>query len=274
MDIYRIAALCGVLAACSSAADLPPDEATELAEGRYGLVVLTHEAGEPGVAVSGQLMSWRGWTRSEALHALALPEQAWLLAPRGEGCALRVVGGEPELAGASIDLLSAGPLRVRSETQSLELQPRDFPSVLFALSGVVYDADAPELPFGDALYRVDAPGDELGALAGEVEAPPALQIEELTQDASGLHVTWSGARRTTVMLSRDRGSRTIGVVCSASEQRLTVPPAALRQLGVGPAQLVVAKTQRAALRSAELDEAHLLFVSRDTREVRIRKEPQ
>ena len=65
-------------AACSSPVDEPASPRPAQGEGRYGLLVMTHDYGEPGVAVSGQFAVWEGRPRGEVLHAVNC------LAPRAE----------------------------------------------------------------------------------------------------------------------------------------------------------------------------------------------
>jgi hypothetical protein len=250
---------------------LSAEEAPALGgERHHGLVVLTHEYNEPGVAVSGQLMRWRGTSRAAALHALAVPEQAFLAAtpPAPGTCRALVLGDEP--APESVDLLAVGPMTVRPPArQAMELSPRDFPAVTFRLSGVVYDADAPEqLDFvagGD--YTVSAPGDELGAVTGRVEAPPPVWLQQVTVDDEGVQVRWGGPADATVLLWRDVGALTVGVACRGEGGSATVDAAELTRLGGSDLQLVVAQVRRAPLQVDGVDDATLIFVSRDTAEL-------
>ena len=241
-------------------------------EQRYGLVVLTHEYSEPGVAVSGQLMRWQGASRAAALHALAVPEQAFLAAvpPAAGACRALQLGDEPPPE--SVDLLAVGPLTVRPPAlrQAMALSPRDFPAVTFRLSGVVYDADAPEqLAFAaGGEYTVSAPGDELGAVTGRVEAPEPVWLEQVSVDDEGVQVRWGGGADATVLIWRDVGPLTVGVACRGEGHgAATIDRAALRRLGGTDLQLVVAQVRRAPLQVDGVDDAALIFVSRDTAEL-------
>lgn len=269
------------LAGCSGPTGGEPGDAAVLApegvEGGYGLVVLSHEVDDPGVQVSGQFVHYRGPTRAQVLHALALPEQAWLVGeapPPGECRPVSVRPADLD-DGGSIDLLGAGELRVTPPGDAaapLVLAPREFPHVHFAISGVVYDAHAPEaLPFeAGGVYRVEAGGETVGGFEQSVRAPAALRIRIVEVDEAGLHVEWEQAGAAVVTLSRDVGSRTVGVQCAADrDDAADVPWEALRALAPGDVQLTVARVTAVPLRAPELDEGDLVFVSRDTTEVRL-----
>lgn len=248
-----------------------------VAEGRYGLVVLTHQFSEPGVEVSGQLMVYRDRSRTAALHALALPEQAWLTGalPEPQRCVAVSAGAERAPAGASVDLLSAGELVVHPPAPldtPTWLPPRDFPPITFAVSGVVYDAVAPQqLPYlAGGTYLVQATGDEVGPFTGEVEAPGPTWLREHSFDADGLHLRLGGEGPAVVVVSRDAGSMTTGVQCHLEgPDEVLVPAEALAAFGAGDAQLVVARITHGSLSIDGLDEAELLFVSRDASDIHI-----
>jgi hypothetical protein len=270
------AALAG--SACSGPGAEGPDAAAPApAEGRYGLVVLSHDYDDFGVQVSGQFVHYRGPARAEVLHALALPENAWLVGGRPAPGECRAVGSRPAALdeAGSIDLMGAGNLRITPPEPldtPMVLAPREFPYVHFAMSGVVYDADAPQqLPYlARGHYRVEAPGDAIGGFRGEVTAPTAVRLKGADFEAGGLSVRWDGAGPAVVTLSRDVGSRTVGVQCaSAGEEGLQVPWDMLRALGAGAAQLSVARVSTAPLRAPGLDDGDVVFVARDTAEVRI-----
>lgn len=271
----RLSAISALCLACSGpGATDDTGDAEASASGRYGLVVLSHTYGEPGVAVSGQFMAYEGFTRDAALHAMAPAEDVWLLddAPlAGECRALSVTG----TSDGAIDLLGAGTLTVRPPeplTATVELPARALPALVFSVSGMVYDADAPEdLPFlAGGTYRVTAPGAELGELFAEVDAPDGVRLTRLGGDAEhGLTVAWSGDPRALVTVSRDVGASTVGVLCAGDDGRAQIPPAELAILGTGAVQVAVAKAQRASTTIVGLDEADVLFVSRDTVELRL-----
>jgi len=252
------------------AAEQVPDE--PVAEGRYGLILLTHDFAEVGVAVSAQLLHYQHQTRSSALHALALPEQAWLVADRPTPGECRTVDASAAPLGdaASIDLLDAGTLRVTPPEPldvPLRLEARDFPRLLFSVSGVVYDADAPEqLPYlARGRYRVEAAGAEVGPFVGTVDAPGPVRLDVVDLDDGGLHLEWLGGGPATVTLSRDRGSSTLGLQCtSGTEGRFDFSIGLLRALGPGEAQLTVARVSTAPLSVPTIADADLMFVSRDT----------
>ncbi len=273
-----ISAVALVGAACNTDTPVGTEAASDPSTpGRYGLVVLNHEFGEPGVAVSAQLMAWHGTTRAEVLQALALPDQGWLTSehPADGRCVVVVDGADPATTEAEpprVDLLSVGTLSVFPPEPlhtALDLAPRDFPLVLFSLSGVVYDADAPQrLPYlAGGRYRVEAPGDELGAVSGSVEAPEAVWIVDAGLHDGGLRVRWGGGGVATVLLSRDVGSNTVGIVCGDADGELVVPAADLARLGDGDAQLTVARVQLGPLEVEGIDEAEVAFVTRDTTEL-------
>ncbi len=276
MDLHRTAVSLGlalVATACSPDADgtdPAPTSDDAVAEARFGLVVLARDGDEPGVTVSGQLLATRGPDRAAALHALTQPEQVWLTTAEVDPGECRVMHtAHGELApGSVVDLLSVGELTVSAPDRRgspLELPPRDFPPASFALGGVVYDGDAPEaLPYRAAgLYRVSAPGDQLGPLGGAVVAPEPMHVDTLRFDDDGaLQVGWHGGDAR-VVIARDRGDDTMGVLCRG-DGGLRVPAEALERLGPGAAQLAAARIRRAPLLVDGLTDAELLFVTRDT----------
>ncbi len=283
-------------AGCSSPADEPaaPRAETEAAEagglGRYGLLVMTHDHGERGVSVSGQFAAWTDQRRAEVLHALALPDMAWLVSavpPTGRCRSVtaprqRVADG----AAGHIELLSIGELTVAAPPQAdapatapfevLRLAPRPFPRVLFSLGGVAYDADDPDaLPFvPHGRYRVRAPGDELGALSAEVAAPGEVRLLGTAVDESGLEVRWQGAQDAVLTLSRASGADTWGIQCRApAGGRMVVPAERLAEFGPGEASLSVGEITRRPVAVAGLATVDLFFVSRDLAVVQIPASP-
>lgn len=277
MRLHRTAVSIGLAlaaSACTSAGD--PSEATVVGaeapvEARFGLVVLTHEGDEAGVSVSGQLLTSRGQSRSAALHALTQPEQAWLALEDVEPGTCRAIRTEHGALppGSSIDLHSVGDLAITApgrRATPLVLPPRDFPPVSFGLNGVVYDGDAPEaLPFrAGGLYQVAAPGDELGPFGGVIVAPPDVELDGYTFDDDGLRVRWRTDTDTLVIVSRDTGSDTVGIMCHQRGGDVLVPAEVLALLGPGDAQLVAARVRRAPLLVDGLAHAELLFITRHT----------
>lgn len=271
MDLHRTAVSLGLAlaaTACTADADDPAPTSDAVTEARFGLVVLTRDGDEAGVTVSGQLFATRGPGRTAALHALTQPEQVWLVTEDVQPGECRMMHTEHGALppGSVVDLLSVGELSVSAPGRQapLELPPRDFPPISFALGGVVYDGDAPEaLPYRAAgLYRVSAPGDQLGPLGGAVVAPEPVAFDEVRFDDDGLFVGWSGGEAR-VVIARDTGWDTTGVVCRG-DGALRVPLDALERVGAGEAQLAVARTKRAPLLVDGLAEAELLFITRDT----------
>lgn len=260
--------LAGLAAACSAPATDDADAlATDPETGRYGLVVLTHEFAEPGVEVSGQLLDYSAPSLTDALHALAVPVEAWLTQARGPADC-RVVAAPFEQRG-HVDLLSAGTLRVSAPDpldQAMTIEPTAFPSLRFSLSGVVYDAAAPEaLPYlARGQYRVSAPGAEVGPIQAQVPSADPVWIKDVAQGADGLVVRWGGSGLAHLVLARDTPTRTIGVVCSSEDGEVLVDADLLRSVGPGGAQLVVARSTRTPTRIEGLDAAEILFVTRDT----------
>ena len=262
------------LAAGGCGSEATPDRSDgavvrETSEGRYGLIVLTHEAGEAGVSVSGQFIAHSQQTREEALSALALAEQAWFLAapPTTGTCRFQSSAPVPmtDDGDAIIDLLDAGPIHVQPPNAApLELVPREFPRLLYAIRGVVYDADAPEaLPFGPGgLYRISSAGDEVGPIDGRVRAPRRIAQVWVTAGPEGLEIAWSPAGPVRIALSRERGDRTDGLVCASRDgSRMLVSSGTLASLGEGEAQLTVARVRRSTLRAPGVDDAHVVFLS-------------
>ncbi len=192
--LARVSALSLLFLACSGPelAEVNSDKAPP-ASGRYGLVVLAHAYGDPGVSVSGQFMAFEGFTREAALHALAPAEDVWLLqdAPEPGHCRFLSVTGSSNWG--AIDLLSAGTLSVRPpEPQAhapVELFPRTLPAVVFSVSGHVYDAEAlQDLPFlSGGTYRIRAPGAEVGEVFAQVVAPDAIRLSRLGGDLDSGH---------------------------------------------------------------------------------------
>lgn len=244
----------------------PPDE------GRYGLVVLTHEFAEPGVEVSGQLLAYDGQSRGDALHALAVPVQAWLTKTEEVPGCRRVI--EPFTQHGQVDLLSAGVLTVTAPaplSTEMNVAPSDFPALRFSLTGVVYDANAPEaLPYlAGGAYQLAAPGEETGALSGVVVAAPPIWIVEARQAADGLHVRWGGDGPAQVVVARDGAHSTVGIVCGGDGNELTIPIEDLWFLGPGAAEMAVARVTRAPLAVVGLDAGDAVFVSRDTAQIEL-----
>lgn len=279
MDLHRTAVSLGlalVATACSPDADgtdPAPVSDDVVSEARFGLVLLTRDGDEPGVSVSGQLLATRGPSRAAALHALAQPEQVWLATADVEPGECRVMHTEHgSLApGSVVDLLSVGELTVSAPDRRdapLELPPRDFPPVSFALGGVVYDGDAPEaLPYRPhGLYRVSAPGDQLGPIGGAVLAPEPIAIDEARAEDGALFISW-GVGEARVIVARDGGSHTTGLLCRSGDGAMRVPAEAVERLGPGDAQITAARLRRAPLLVDGLTDAELLFVTRDTVDV-------
>ena len=268
-------------AACSSPVDEPVSPRPDLGEGRYGLLVMTHDYGEPGVAVSGQFAVWAGRQRDDVLHTLALPDMAWLVSglPAVGSCRAVAAPRAPVVDGteANLELLGVGEMTVEAPFEApavgtLRLQPREFPRVLFSLGGVVYDADAPEaLPYiAHGMYRVSAPGDEVGAVLAEIAAPGEVRLDEEHLDAAGLTVRWSGQGLAVLTLSRESAGETRGVQCLApAGERFVVPASLLADFGGGDAQLSVGEISRRRVRVAGLSAMDLFFVSRDQAVVRL-----
>lgn len=281
----RVSLAAAVLAAaCSSPVDEPANPRPARGEGRYGLLVMTHEHGEPGVAVSGQFALWEDQTEAAVLHALALPDMAWLVAgvPAEGECRAVLAPRAPVADGTEghIELLGAGELTVEPPEPVaagvLRLQPREFPRVLFSLGGVVYDADAPEaLPFvAHGRYRVGAPGDEIGPIQGELAAPGDVRLEGERLDAQGLALRWSGHGPAVITLSRESGGETRGIQCQAPAGGLFVVPAVLlAEFGPGEAQLSVGEITRRRVAVSGLSAMDLFFVSRDQAVVRLAASP-
>ncbi len=273
-------------AGCSSPVDEPaaPRAETQGTEagglGRYGLLVMTHDHGERGVSVSGQFAAWTEQRRSEVLHALALPDMAWLVSavpPTGR-CRSVAAPRQPVADGAAghIELLSVGELTVSGSDEVLRLAPRPFPRVLFSLGGVAYDADDPEaLPFvPHGRYRVRAPGDELGALSAELSAPGDVRILGTSMDEAGLEVRWQGEQDAVLTLSRASGAETWGVQCRApAGGHMVVPAERLAEFGPGEASLSVGEITRRPVTVAGLPAVDLFFVSRDLAVVQIPASP-
>lgn len=237
-------------------------------EGRDGLLVLTHHFGEPGVAVSGQLMAWQATEPANAHHALALPVQAWLLETDLESDQCRQVEAAIIDPLVRIDLLSAGALTITAPSSlhaPLIIEPVDFPPIRFSLSGVVYDADAPEhLPYrAEDTYLVSASGDQIGAFRGELTAPNAVWIKRQYFDRNGLHIEWGGDGSTQIILTQDIAGRSVGLVCTGTDHSMMIDTATLASLSPGSAQLVVAQVNHTAISAEGLDIVELLFVSRD-----------
>ncbi len=274
-----------LLSACSSAIDEPEAARPAGEDGRYGLLVMTHDFGDPGVAVSGQLAAWSGQPRAAVLHALALPDMAWLVAGvPAVGHCRAVSAPRTSIADGSagqVTLLGAGELTVTppgplSPDDALHLQPREFPRLFFSVGGVVYDADAPQaLPFlAHGTYHVRAPGDEVGPIVGDVQAPGPVHLLDETVGAEGLHVRWSGRGAAMLTLSRESGGAVRGVQCRApAGGSFLVPAAALVPFGPGEAQLSVGEVSRRRVTVAGLSALDLFFVSRDQAVVRLPSDP-
>ena len=266
-------ALAGVLTACQPDPTGGPPPAP--AEGSYGLVVLSHDFDTPGVAVSGQWMRYRGQARTTALHALAQPEHAWMVAaPPAEGTCRPLVAGGALDTRASIDLLDIGTLQITPPEPlagaALSLTPRPLPPIaFFAINGVVYDADAPEeLPYlSGGTYRVHADGAEAGPVHGDVQAASPIWLDQHRFADTGLEIMWGGASDARIVLARDVGSQTLGIECYGTDGAMEVPFEALAVLGSGPASLTVSRVRRAPLKMPGFARADLLFVARDGRDI-------
>lgn len=308
----------GLLGACSAPSEVqatrggapfsPPPEAAEpagsegaMGGGRYGLFVLTHDADESGVAVSGQLAVFTGFGRNEVLHALTGPEVAWLAAGTPAPGRCRAVAaphaGLDDGGDGAVDLLAAGDLTVQAPASpgdapeasdgaadapdapdALRLAPRAFPRLLFSMGGLIYDADAPEaLPYvPGGTYRLSAPGDEVGPIAAEIRAPGPVAIESAAVGPGGLEVRYSARGGAIVTVTREVAGAARGVQCRVAAPKntsgtrvFTVPAAALAELGVGEALLSVAELGRRRVAVSGLSALDLFFVSRDQTVLRL-----
>lgn len=265
------------LAACSGDLD-DLDAATPSVapvDEQYGLVVLSRTVGEPGVAVSGQLLDFAGVDRRAALTALATPDDVWLAAPPPDArtCRTLTMSAEPIAVDARIDVLDAGPLQVGAPSaEGLTVRPHELPPVVAAIAGVVYDAEDPDaLPEAHDLYTLSAPGLETAAVRGQVAAPEAVRLLSADFDEDGLRVRGAGGEGL-VLLSRVDGGRTLGVLCSLDAAPMHVDWATLSHLGSGPADLAVLAVRRAPLLIGGADAGDLLFVVRDADELTIPRE--
>lgn len=260
-----------LLAACGDGLiEVEQGRETPGESGRYGLVVLTAQLGEPGVAISGQLLDYQGITRRDALLALAAPELAWLaeleLSP-GTCRLLDTDASEPR-ALARVDLLDAGPLVVRVPDPLDDVQavpPRELPPLVAALAGVVYDAATPLPYLAGGTYRLDAEGAETGPVTAEIEAPGPVWLEAhtLDPDDDSLDVRIGGGPDALVLLSRV-GTHPVAAACRPLEgaDALRVPPEALRHLGGGLTELALIRLRRSPLHSEGLP-GTVLFITRD-----------
>ncbi|MCB9545836.1 MAG: hypothetical protein H6706_08220 [Myxococcales bacterium] len=267
-------ALALALPACSDAVvDVEVVEEAPVAAGRYGLVVISADLGQPGVAISGQWMAYDGMGRADALLALAAPEHALLAdAPPSMGsCRLLDAEARRPAAGSRVDLLDAGTLTVLAPaplTEAVHIAPRELPPLIAALAGVVYDADA-DLPYlAGGRYDVRAEGADVGPVMAHVEAPQPSWIEGHQVDDAGLEIRLGGAADPIVLLSRQVGRRSLFAACRPVEgaDTLRMPTEALRHLGPGPASLAALRIARTPLALEGLDGA-LLFVTRDATEL-------
>lgn len=273
---FRIKAACAVagavlLAGCGAEPEADAD-GLPIRTGRHGLMTFTQTFGNNSARLSGQLMAWRGQNRLTALEALGDPELAWLaqfdLAP-GECLGTFSDTTEP-LGDERIDLLSAGAITARApaplDDVPIVVQPKPFPPLLFSIAGSVYDAEtSAHLPYlAGGTYTLDAPGDEVGPMRGEVRAPAPVWLDAVDTDSEGLHVSWGGGGVVLISVSNNRGARSTGVLCGtdASGQTL-ISAAALASLDAGEVRLTVARIEHGTLSAGGLDQAELLFITQD-----------
>jgi len=257
-----------LLAACADGvAEVQAVDPAPPASGRYGLVVLTAQLGEPGIALSGQLMDYQGVSQADALRALTAPELVWLADDHLAAGTCQLLDTEPHSpeGHTQVDLLDAGPILVRAPAPLEEGQlvpPRELPALVNALAGVVYDADT-DLPYlSGGLYRVQADGAELGALSGEVEAPGPVWLDSHQLDDAGLDLHLGGGPDAYVVLTRAAAGRAVACLPLEGADALRVPPEALRHLGPGTIEIDLLRVRRAPLVAEGLPGA-LLFVTRD-----------
>jgi hypothetical protein len=259
------------LVACAEPPDafLLAQDPVNADDGRYGLVILEHHFGDPGVAVTGQFLAYHRHDRDWALRSVLLPEQAWLTTDADLQC--QVI---PKLAGDEaphgwIDLLGVGTLRVSTaDGVSVVVPGRDYPPISFSISGVVYDLPAGSaLPFqAGAQYRVATLDEAPGGVGGQVDAPTAVRWIRHRLTDEGLDLQWSGADDATIVISPHEGEA-MGVVCNAQGNETRVPTAVLTALGEGPVRVTIANVIRRPLTVSGLYEAELVFVTRDTFEL-------
>ncbi len=256
MGMSRLPLLLLTLWACDSPED-PPGARAQL--GRSALIVLEHHRGEQGISVQAQAMEWRAESAEAALHALVIPQLAWLLDPE-PGCQLLETNAEPW---EQIDLLNMGILKISAPQGELKIEGREFSSLDFSISGQLYDSSSGDLPFQpQSFYEISARGGELGAFnSGEIPAPSSLQIRSLSLDEAYLSLDWSGDEEALLLISRDVGSQTLGLRCSGQRR---IPRGLLDSLGAGELELNIYHLLRSSLEIPNLDQADLLFLTRDS----------
>jgi hypothetical protein len=151
---------------------------------------------------------------------------------------------------------------------SVDVPGREYPPISFSISGVIYDQPAgPALPFEPgAQYHVASLDGAPGAVDGRIDAPAAMKWIRHRLTDEGLDLQWSGADDAAIVISPHEGEA-MGVVCNAQGNETRVPTAVLAALGEGPVRVSVANVIRRPLAVSGLDEAKLVFVTRDTFEL-------
>jgi hypothetical protein len=251
----------------------PPDTTTGFPSSptgevsHYGLIILDTHFGEPEVSVFGQFLTHQGLGRESALHSILLPEQSWLTVKNEPGCKVILAPSAKESSNHWIDLLSVGTMEIRAPNMLLKVPARDYLPIVFSVSGVVYDAPNPPalLYEKEAQYVITASGEALGAMEGRIESPTEVRWNHHRLTNEGLDLNWSGADDVLVVLS-PKSEETMSVVCNAQGDETRIAASILALLG-DSMRVTIANVVRESLTVSGLDEAELIFVSRDTFEL-------
>ncbi|MGM0576817.1 MAG: hypothetical protein ACQEXJ_13920 [Myxococcota bacterium] len=294
LPLVGIALLAASMVACTGRAG-DGDGEGGLDNGRFGLVVLTHQdsAGtDDELVAQAWFAEHTAVAAKDVLSFLHVPLLGGPVPERADEClvtnrGLRSLPPDADGVNGWVDFVDAGRLSVDADGRALDARTKLLPDLGLGVGGVVYDARHREdrIPTRREPWLVEGEGGtEVGPFTARVEAPGALHLtgvgpEEAygpsiswpALDEGGLDVTWEpgdGEDGVVVLrLVRHGFDRASSVVCAAADDgHFSIPVELVEELpDYGPDQadrLDVLRFTATPFEADGLDEGLVLAVAR------------